>query len=399
YFATNLPGGAGKLSFWLNGVSNISGGWLYSAATVTDGNWHHVAGTYDGATLKIYVDGTLSNSRAVTSTIQTGTTPIYIGSRGGGSRFQGSMYELRYWNVARSAAEIAASMNSALTGSETGLIANYSFNQGTAGGSNAGVTTATSTTGSNNGTLSGFALTGTTSNWIEASAGSSSYLPSNTSGFTIYAQWTANTNVVTFDTLGGTTVPNSSFQTGGSLTLPAAPTLAGSTFVGWFLTTSGGTALTTPYSPVATSALTIYARWNTNRTLAINSNSYQVGYARTGTPPTITATPTAGVGTGTITFTSATTSVCTVNSASGLVAFVNTGTCTITAAITEAGGFTSATSPAISFSVRATPGVPTSLAATPGNGQVTISWSAPTDTGGGISSYVVTASPGGATCS
>ncbi|NBR94434.1 MAG: fibronectin type III domain-containing protein [Actinobacteria bacterium] len=136
-----------------------------------------------------------------------------------------------------------------------------------------------------------------------------------------------------------------------------------------------------------------------DRPLSINSGSYLAGYARSGTPPTLTATPTAGVGTGTITFTSTTTSVCTVNSTSGLVAFITTGTCTITAAITEAGGFTSATSPAISFSVRATPGVPTSLAATPGNGQVTISWSAPTDTGGGISSYLVTASPGGATCS
>ncbi|NBR94435.1 MAG: hypothetical protein EBT44_06405, partial [Actinobacteria bacterium] len=172
----------------------------------------------------------------------TGTTPIYIGSRGGGSRFQGSMYELRYWNVARSASEIVATMNSALTGNESGLVANYTFNQGTAGGSNAGVTTATSTTGTNSGTLSGFALTGTTSNWIEASAGSSSYTPTNTSGFTIYAQWSANTNVVTYDVLGGSAVNPGSFVTGGTLTLPAAPTLAGSTFVGWFLATTGGSA-------------------------------------------------------------------------------------------------------------------------------------------------------------
>ena len=213
-----------------------------------------------------------------------------------------------------------------------------------------------------------------------------SYSPTNTAGFTLYAQWSANTNVVTYDTLGGTAVANGSFLTGGTLTLPAAPTLAGSTFVGWFLATSGGTALTSPYSPVATSALTIYARWNTNRTLAINSNSYQVGYARTGTPPTITATPSLGVGQGTISFSVVTASatVCTINATSGLVAFLTTGTCTITATITEAGGFSSATSPAISFAIRSTPGVPTTLSATPGSGQITVSWSAPTDSGGGI---------------
>jgi len=400
YFGVNLPGGSGKVSFWLNGVSPNSGGWLHSSATVNDGNWHHVAATYDGTTIRIYVDGILSASRSVSETIQTGSNSVSIGSRGNGNRFVGTIYDVRYWNVARTASEISTSMNSQLTGTESGLVAHYSLNQGSDGGNNTSVTTATSSTGAHNGTLTGFTLTGSTSNWVFARniVPTSSYTPTNTSAFTLFAQWSANTNTITFDTLGGSAVATRTFQTGGSLALPATPTLASSTFIGWFLATSGGSALPATYSPVATSDFTIYARWNTNRTLTINSSSYQAGYARTGTPPTLTAVPSAGVGTGSITFTSSTTSVCTVNATSGLVAFLTTGTCSISATITEAGGFTAATSASVSLAIRATPGAPTGLAATPGNGQVTLSWVAPADLGGGVTSYVVTATPGSATC-
>ena len=45
------------------------------------------------------------------------------------------------------------------------------------------------------------------------------------------------------------------------------------------------------------------------------------------------------------------------------------------------------------------PGAPTGLTATPGNGQVSLSWSAPSSDGGSqITGYAATASPGGATC-
>jgi uncharacterized repeat protein (TIGR02543 family) len=221
--------------------------------------------------------------------------------------------------------------------------------------------------------------------------------PTNTASFTLFARWSANTNVVTFDTRGGSSVADGSFITAGSLTLPASPTLSGATFAGWFLALTGGSALPTTYSPVATSALTIYARWT--RTLSIDASSFQPGYARTGsTPPTLTATSSAGVGVGALTFTSLTPSTCSINATSGLVAFVNTGTCTISAAIAESGGFSAASATSVSFAIRSAPASPTALIATPGAGQITISWSAPTDTGGGISSYIVTATPGGATC-
>src|SRR5206468_1195766 len=48
---------------------------------------------------------------------------------------------------------------------------------------------------------------------------------------------------------------------------------------------------------------------------------------------------------------------------------------------------------------RTVPGAPSLNTATPGNGQVSLSWSAPSSDGGSaITGYTATASPGGATC-
>ena len=92
----------------------------------------------------------------------------------------------------------------------------------------------------------------------------------------------------------------------------------------------------------------------TPRTLSIDAGSYTSTYAFTvGTKPTITATESAGVGNGTKSYSSSTTSVCTVNSSTGLVGFVDAGTCTIEAEITETGGFSAASATAISFIITA----------------------------------------------
>src|SRR6185312_3317669 len=45
------------------------------------------------------------------------------------------------------------------------------------------------------------------------------------------------------------------------------------------------------------------------------------------------------------------------------------------------------------------PGAPTGVTATAGNGQLSVSWTAPAQTAGGIASYLATANPGGKTCS
>ena len=183
----------GTVGVYLNG--SPSTGWIYSSTTVNDGNWHHIAATYNGSLVKIIIDGVERASVAWSGNIASGTSAVEVGSRTNnvgvlyGSPFSGKLYDLRYWNIARSATDIASTMNSTLSGSETGLVSAFLLDQGGPGVNNASVSTATnSVSGSNNGTLLNFALTGSSSNWVSRSA---SYAPANTSGFTLYAQWTA----------------------------------------------------------------------------------------------------------------------------------------------------------------------------------------------------------------
>ncbi len=165
--------------------------WLdvVSPNVITANKWTHVAATYDGATVKLYVDGQLMNSAALpAASFVKGTSPLVLGRRSSGLLyFNGSIDEVRIWNIARSQADIQNNMNNELFGNENGLLSYYKFNQGTAGGANAGVTTLTdATVNAFNGTLSGFTLTGATSNWINPGQAPSGYLikASTTNSFT-----------------------------------------------------------------------------------------------------------------------------------------------------------------------------------------------------------------------
>ncbi|WP_337842696.1 Ig-like domain-containing protein [Rheinheimera sp.] len=113
-----------------------------------------------------------------------------------------------------------------------------------------------------------------------------------------------------------------------------------------------------------------------------------------GTTPTLTATTDAA---GLVpTFSSATTGVCTITSG-GQLTFITAGTCTINADQAGNASYLAATRVTRSFTVNAViPGAPTIGTATAGDAQATVTFSAPANTGGtSISSYTITASPGG----
>ncbi len=127
--------------------------------------------------------------------------------------------------------------------------------------------------------------------WFAAASGGTALTSpyTLTGSLTLYAQWTAiPTDTITFNSEGGSAVANMSGPNGSTITLPAAPTLAGSTFDGWFAAASGGTALTSPYT--LTGSLTLYAQWTANGgtfTVTFNNNGGQGSLAsETASSPT-----------------------------------------------------------------------------------------------------------------
>jgi hypothetical protein len=159
-------GNSGQVNFNLG-----SGSWNEinsSTGAVSLNTWHHIAGTYDGTTQRLYVDGTEVASSISSFSISNTSNSLYIGeSPAFPSRvFPGRIEEVRIWNITRSASEINAAMNNELCGTESGLVAYYKFNQGTAGGPNPGLTAVTDELGTSNGTLTNSSLNGAFSNWV-----------------------------------------------------------------------------------------------------------------------------------------------------------------------------------------------------------------------------------------
>lgn len=87
----------------------FTGGYTQARGSVNlyDDQWHHLVWTFDGAQLKLYVDGVLSDTDTETGTITQSTDNIYIGSRqAGGHAFNGTIDNLMIWNRSFSLEEI-----------------------------------------------------------------------------------------------------------------------------------------------------------------------------------------------------------------------------------------------------------------------------------------------------
>ena len=154
------------VSFGTSGLSNTD---LSGTKNINDGQWHHIAGVYNGTTKFLYVDGVLDASVTATGTISTSDYAALIGENAQqtGRQFHGGIDEVRIWNIARTQQQIQEAMKSEVN-AQTGLVGLYHFNEGTAGGNNTGITTATDGSGNGiHGTLTNFALSGATSNWVE----------------------------------------------------------------------------------------------------------------------------------------------------------------------------------------------------------------------------------------
>ena len=82
--------------------------------------WTHLAATYDGSNLRLYVNGAQVASTAVTGPIATSSGVLHMGSNSvWNERYTGGMDEVRVYNRALSASEIQADMRRSITPDNT----------------------------------------------------------------------------------------------------------------------------------------------------------------------------------------------------------------------------------------------------------------------------------------
>jgi hypothetical protein len=106
---------------------------VLSSATITKGVWEHWAGTYNGTQMELVKNGTSDGTTALTGNIDTNANPLRVGGSeiaANANQNNGLIYDLRIWNIARSAATIAAERSTLVSASAPGLVANWLFSEG-----------------------------------------------------------------------------------------------------------------------------------------------------------------------------------------------------------------------------------------------------------------------------
>lgn len=132
--------------------------------------WQHFAMTYDGAYLKFYTNGSLTDSVAASGDIATKTVDLTIGHVIWNSTvwyLKGSLDEVGLWSKALTASEVKCVYEAPIDTNSTGLELYYDFNQGIASSINTSITALTDAKKNINGNLSGIALKDTVSNFVK----------------------------------------------------------------------------------------------------------------------------------------------------------------------------------------------------------------------------------------
>ncbi|OQP60247.1 LamG domain-containing protein [Niastella populi] len=149
-----------KLIVLFNGVNTWNTG-----IGLSTGQWTHLALVIGTTGFTLYKNGVNVYSNTGTPNTPSANFILGFNTVANGQPFGGMIDEVRIWNTARTQTEIQNNMNSEIAPSTSGLALYYTFNQGIAAGNNTGLTALIDQSGNgNNGTLTNFALSGSTSN-------------------------------------------------------------------------------------------------------------------------------------------------------------------------------------------------------------------------------------------
>ncbi|MBS1569000.1 MAG: hypothetical protein JST45_06100 [Bacteroidetes bacterium] len=133
--------------------------------------WQFLAFTYDGSQLTVYANGVNVATAPANGSITNTAVDLMIGDvyyQGTDFLLAGRTDEVSLWNRGLSQAEVNCIYTNGIDVNANGLQLYYKMDQGTGGGNNAGINSLLPSKGNINGALSGFALNGAASNFVES---------------------------------------------------------------------------------------------------------------------------------------------------------------------------------------------------------------------------------------
>lgn len=131
--------------------------------------WQHLVMTYNGSTLKVYINATQAASIPASGSITATNVAMTLGNitwQTTNFQFGGQLDEIGLWSKSLTPAEISCMYSSGHDNSDPNLELFYKCDQGTPAGNNGAITSLVDSKGNINGGFSGFAMTGSSSNFL-----------------------------------------------------------------------------------------------------------------------------------------------------------------------------------------------------------------------------------------
>ena len=132
--------------------------------------WQHLVMTYDGNTIKTYLNGMANASMSASGSISASTETFHIGYlpfSPSSFQFGGKLDEVGLWDKALTQSEISCMYTNGHGNSSPNLKLSYKCDQGSPSGSNSAITKLIDDKGNIDGNLSGFSMSGSSSNFVQ----------------------------------------------------------------------------------------------------------------------------------------------------------------------------------------------------------------------------------------